>query len=91
MTHLFVIIGIFCVYLFLWTLWSDTKVSYDDVVKTAVDADFDRSVSQMDGYNDDQVIDDFERRWLGYIPKKEMHKYIGRLMEHQQSFLGVGS
>ena len=64
---------------------------YEDVIERTVELDFQDCLSRMDGYNDDVIMDEFEAKWMGYIPKNKLHYYIGRLIEAQTSFLGVGS
>ena len=64
---------------------------YEDVIERTVELDFQDSLNRMDGYNDDVIMDEFEAKWNGYIPKKKLHYYIGRLIEAQTSFLGIGS
>ena len=77
------------IFFFAIRLCSGEDENYEEMIARTAEHDFQDCLTRMDGYNDDVIMDGFEERWHGYIPKQKLHYYIGRLIEAQTSFLGV--
>lgn len=67
----------------LLELWKKSKEDYEATIKSGASQAFDGAVKciQANPRKGDEIIDQFEREWSGYLKHTDMRYYIGKLIE----------